>query len=415
MNDKFKWDHHSDQPYQLADKSYKKAMKKKHRADIWLLLVTNLFYFPLALIAAFFIKGKKVKRDKFFGLCVNLDKGDQQQQLIAELGCQQLQIRLPLADIDNLDKYVAFREEFAHCEVLINVLQDRNHIENHSLLLENTRKIFNAFAGSVATFQIGNAINRTKWGFFSVAEYLSFYQQVQQLRDSEFPDIKLVGPAVIDYEYHFTIRALFNGYRIKFDKLAALLYVDRRGAPENTQTGIFDTTRKIDFLYALAKLSGKSSDEIIISEANWPLSNTAPWAPTSETECIDEEDYANYLLRYYLLAFASDKVESVYWHQLIASGYGLVDAREGLVKRGAFYVFKTMLAQLQGSCVVSFRKEGDAHHLICSKADSVIEVLWNSGEQQQSLITEHRVIDKMGEALTGDIFIGQSPIYLIRD
>lgn len=415
MKNKFKWDSFSDQPYQLADKSYKKAMKKKHRFDILWLLLINLCCFPLALLASFFFKGRAQQRHQFFGLCINLDKGEQQRQLVTELGCKQLQIRLPLADIAKLDEYVAFRAQFSECEVLINVLQDREHIEDHRLLVTDMRKVFSAFAGSVSTFQVGNAINRSKWGFFSVAEYLAFYQQVQQLRDAEFSKVKLVGPAVIDYEYHFTIRALFNRYRVKFDKVAALLYVDRRGAPENPQTGIFDTSRKIDFLYSLVKLSTKTSDEIVISEVNWPLSKTAPWAPTSETECVSETDYANYMLRYYLLAFASNKVETVYWHQLIAPGYGLVDSRKGLVKRSAFYVFKNMLTQLQGTKVMSFTKVGNRYTLVCKSAVKWVEVHWYNGTQTETLVTEHLVLDKMGERMSGDITVSQSPVYLIRN
>jgi len=418
MKDKFIWDHHSDQPYQLKDSVYKKAMKKKHRKALWSLLAYNLLLFPIGLLSTFFFKGKKQPRERFFAMCVNLDKGEGQAELVKELGCSNVQIRMPLADIDKLQDYVQFTETFSDCHLLINILQDRENIEVQQLLTNNIRAIFTAFKGRTALFQIGNAINRTKWGFFSVDEYLKFYQCVQGIRDAQFPEIELVGPAVIDYEYHFTIRALFNRFSLKFDKLAALLYVDRRGAPENTQTAIFDTSRKIDFLYALCKLSPKSSTDILISEANWPLSGTAPWAPTSETECVSEEDYANFMLRYYLLAFASEKVESVYWHQLIASGYGLIDAREGLRKRSAFFVFKTMLTHLQGSVVESYTHTAGNHTLICVKDDRKIEVLWNHRQEQlysrDEQCTAKRVLDKLGEPIQGDTTIGASPIYILH-
>ncbi len=68
---------------------------------------------------------------------------------------------------------------------------------------------------------------------------------------------------MIDFEYYYNARAMFNFYDIKYDKISALLYVDRRGAPSNTQYKIFDTKNKIDLLYSLAKLSPKASDEII--------------------------------------------------------------------------------------------------------------------------------------------------------
>ena len=100
----------------------------------------------------------------------------------------------------------------------------------------------------------------------------------------------------------------------------------------------------------MLRLSPKSSTDIIITETNWPIKNTAPYAPTSEKECVSLESHANFLVRYYLLALASGVVKKVYWHQLIAPGYGLIDNREGkLIKYPSFYAFKNMLSVLQGA------------------------------------------------------------------
>lgn len=97
-------------------------------------------------------------------------------------------------------------------------------------------------------------------------------------------------------------------------------------------------------LYSLVKLSPKTETKIYITEVNWPLSDTAPYAPTSELECVDEEHYAKYMLEYYSIAKNSHKIERVYWHQLIASGYGLVDNRENKIRKTeAFYHYKRMI------------------------------------------------------------------------
>jgi hypothetical protein len=95
----------------------------------------------------------------------------------------------------------------------------------------------------------------------------------------------------------------------------------------------FSLIGKIKLLNALLSLSPKTANELIITETNWPIKNTAPYAPTSEHECVSEEDYAAFMVRYHLLAFASQRVSSVYWHQLIAPGYGLIDNREGIRKQ----------------------------------------------------------------------------------
>jgi hypothetical protein len=96
---------------------------------------------------------------------------------------------------------------------------------------------------------------------------------------------------------------------------------------------IFDTKNKIDMLYSLVRLSKKTTNDIYITEVNWPLSNTAPYAPTSEKECVSEEEYAKFMTQYLRIAKKSGKIKRVYWHQLIASGYGLVDNRYGKIRK----------------------------------------------------------------------------------
>ena len=109
--------------------------------------------------------------------------------------------------------------------------------------------------------------------------------------------------------------------------------------------GIFDTKNKIDMLYSLVKMSPKmKTDDIYITEVNWPLSGTAPYAPTSENECVSEELYSQYMLDYFQIAKDTNKIQKVFWHQLIAPGYGLVDNRDGKIRKTkAFYEFKKLL------------------------------------------------------------------------
>lgn len=342
MKPPFFWDGYSDQPHVLKDKAYKKRMRALQWKEYLKTFFTALFVLPVAFLH---MKFRTQKAPKAFdlGLCVNLDKGEEQVALVEELGVKHLLCRFPLWEMQNIEKYVAFLKRFGedkHC--VLCIMQDREHIEDLELISLHVRKVFELFSPFVREFQIGNAINRAKWGFFSVGEYLRFYARIQALKDKEFPKLSLLGPSIIDFEYHYTARALFNGYNVRFDKHTSLLYVDRRGAPSNTQLG-FNTLDKINLLYALCALSSKSSDDIYITEVNWPLSNTAPYAPTSEKECVSETDYATFLKTYIRTAKESGKVRKLFWHQLIAPGYGLVDNREGIRKREGFYAFKEVL------------------------------------------------------------------------
>ena len=342
----FIWDNYSDQPYILKDKVYKKKMRKKNIFDLFILFITNIFIFPFSILIMKLFNKKDQTIDKYFyGLGVNLDKGDMQQKLVEELGVKSLIIRIPLNDIANLELYYNFVKSFGDDkQILLNIMQDREHIDSKELLEKNIKKIFDKFQNHIDEYQIGTTINRTKWGFFSVKEYLKFYKTVQDIRDNKYKNIKLIGPSVIDFEYHFTIRALFNNFKIKYDKLSSLLYVDRRGSPYNTQMGLFDTKNKIDMLYSLVKLSPKmKSNDIYITEVNWPINNTAPYSPTSEKECVSEELYAQYMMEYFAIVKKTNKVKKIFWHQLIATGYGLVDNRDGkLIRRKSFYDFKKL-------------------------------------------------------------------------
>lgn len=411
INEKFPWDKHSDQPYPLRDKKYKTSMRKKNIKDYIPLIFYNLIIFPLALFFSFVFKSKQKTFPDFFALCVNLDKGEEQVTLVEELKCKNLQIRMPLCEIHRLDEYVSFVKKFKNKNILLTILQDREHIEDKVLLRKDITLIFSAFKGLITQFQIGNAINRSKWGFFSIGEYLEFYKVVQNIRDEDFSSYSLVGPSVIDFEFHFTIRALFNKHDVKYDKLGALLYVDRRGKPENTQMSIFDTSKKISFLHALGKLSLKSSSDILLTETNWPISNTAPYAPTSEKECVSLEDYTNYMLRYYFLALGSKKVQSVYWHQLIAPGYGLVDNRDGLKKRIAFDAYKTMLHFVQGASIENYSVSKDLHVLTCKKDKKSFDIIWCSSDRNIELEELDLVYDKLGKEIKENVKISQSPIY----
>ena len=345
----FIWDNYSDQPHVIKDKSYKRAMRKRYKNDFLKMVSTNIIMFPLSIgLMKLFPKKENntFNKEEFYGIGVNLDKGDFQQELIEELGVKSLIIRIPLSDIQNLDKYYEFAKSFGDDKkILINIMQDRQHIDDKDLLKLHIMEIFNTFKTITKEYQIGTTINRAKWGFFAVKEYLEFYKTVQDIRDDKYHTFSLIGPSVIDFEYHYTIRALFNNYDVKFDKLSSLLYVDRRGAPQNTQMGIFDTKNKIDMLYSLVKLSPKmKTDEIYITEVNWPLSGTAPYAPTSEHECVSEELYSKYMLDYFKIVKDTNKVKKVFWHQLIAPGYGLVDNRDGKIRKTkAFYEFKKLL------------------------------------------------------------------------
>lgn len=378
MKEPFSWDHYSDQPAIIRDKKLKHKMRLSALPSLIKTFLVALLVLPIAFVVTFFLPRKKIRGETFFGMGINLNNSPFiAPETIHELGVKKLLIRIPLWEMDRLDEYIAFINSLKEHQITVALLQDRAHITNHTLTKKHLTQIFQSLEGICNTYVIGSTINRAKWGFFSVNEYLKFYAVAHAVKKESFPNLKFIGSNVIDFELHFTTHTLFNLKDIYFDALGTLLYVDRRGAPENSQMG-FNLMGKINLIDALMRLSFKTANELIITETNWPIKNTAPFAPTSEHECVSEEDYAMYMVRYHLLAFATQKVACVYWHQLIAPGYGLIDNRDGvIVKRDAFYAYKTMLSHLSDATFKDYHEKRGEHQLICTTPRGRLNITWN--------------------------------------
>lgn len=379
MKSPFNWDHYSDQPSVIKDKALKRAMRRSALPSLIKTFLIALITLPIALLWMPFVRRRTINGEHFFGMGVNQDKEpNTTPYLLDELGVKKLLIRIPLWEMDRLHEYVAFIRSFTGKHITVALLQDREHITSPDMSRDHFIQIFEALEGVCDTYVIGSTINRAKWGFFSVNEYLDFYAIAYDLKRKRFPHLKLIGSNVIDFEYHFSAHTLFNLAKIRFDALGSLLYVDRRGAPENTQMG-FNLMGKINLLSSLISLSPKCTNELIITETNWPIKNTAPYAPTSEYECVSEEDYAAFMVRYYLLAFASQQVNCVYWHQLIAPGYGLIDNREGTIrKRSAYEAYRVMFSHLSDAQFIDFYHRADEYNLICSTPRGELQVTWST-------------------------------------
>jgi len=413
MKQPYIWDNYSDQPYPLKDKVYKKVMRKKAFPSLLSTALRSIVLFPIAIIMMPFIKNKKVDTEHFFCLGVDYQRDPQESILLVhELGVKHILVRIKLWEIDTLDELTSFLSHFKNTKITLKVMQDRENVEDLVLFRSNLQRIFSSLHDIVDIFEIGTTINRAKWGFFSVDEYNQFFQTAYMLKQEKYPNLDLIGSGVIDFEYHFTIHTLFNFYNYKYDGVSSLLYVDRRGAPENTQMG-FSTSDKISLLATMTWLSSKTKQKLYLTEVNWPISNTSPYAPTSEKECVDPDSYADYMLRYYLLSFASQQVDSLSWHQLIAPGYGLIDNRNGIKKYPAFNTYKTMIKYLNDAQFL--RLDINRGHYICQCLinKKLLQIHWSL--QTHSIKNEKyfEVYSRDGEKIEDEtLHIGSSPIYL---
>ncbi|HEX6199474.1 MAG TPA: hypothetical protein VF150_04355, partial [Thermoanaerobaculia bacterium] len=274
-------------------------------------------------------------------------------ELVAGLGPVPVLLRLHPWEPEGRDAEEALARELAgrgH-EVAFALPQNRELVRDRARWQEAVAEIAERFTPYGRSFQVGQAVNRSKWGIWTPDEYAALLADARERLRAARPDAEILGPAVIDFEYHATA-ALLNLRRpgLAFDAVSALLYVDRRGAPENRQAG-FDTVDKVVLLRAIAETGGNAaSPRCWITEVNWPL-REGPHSPAGRSVSVDEEAQADYLVRYYLLALTTGLVERVFWWQLVARGYGLAAPGEGgaLRARPAYRALAALVRELAGT------------------------------------------------------------------
>ena len=238
--------------------------------------------------------------------------------------------------------------------------------------------------------------------------------------------MKLLGGAVIDFDLQEHCGALFNPFPFRYDGYASLLYVDRRGAPENRQFG-FDLSGKIDLLARFVANSGKlpsrGKASLWITEVNWPLRDTGRHAPSLDDCRVGESEQLCFLVRYFLLALATGSIAACFWHQLVAPGYGLIDNRGGTVRRRpAFYGFATVCRLFNGADIEGFERQDDLgyYRLTARRGGAEIVALWRSGGTAAiPMPPGKRVISVDGEVMTigtgQSVEISDSVVYLVDD
>lgn len=218
--------------------------------------------------------------------------------------------------------------------ITIAFLQDRRAVREPDLWRRFVATSLEAVAGHVEAVEFGHAINRVKWGVWDRLEYTRLMAPLEALRRAH-PGLRWYGPSCIDFEYPAVLAALraLPG-TARFNGLAHELYVDRRGAPEHAQ-GCFSLLEKLALARAIAQTSGRTGDELVISEVNWPLAGTGVFSPVGapyespgprfDDPSVSESDYADFMLRYLLIALCSGFATRVFWWRLVAHGYGLID------------------------------------------------------------------------------------------
>lgn len=352
MSFEFRWNPYADQPHNVALREERLRHQLKYAGSYFGLIASNLRR-AVPILSLYHKYRKRMYKDQVrieepFAVSVSpsADRDEEILELLKEVGVRKSLVRVPSWEKDKLSTFEKFFERLSGqgIELTAALVQQRNDVLNPLSWQRFLEDVFSRFNKLSSFLEIGHAWNRTKWGVWDYREYLKLARPALPL--SEKYRVKLVGPAVIDFEFHL-YPAVLNS--VPFDKVSSLLYVDRMGAPENKQFG-WDASKKAALLKAVVDGSIGQDKEVWITEVNWPLKGTGKYSPASGKPNVSEEEQADYLVRYFVPCLASGFVKRIYWWQLAAPGYGLIDSRgKNWRKRPAFFAMKAMVKLLEGS------------------------------------------------------------------
>ena len=364
-----------------------------------------------------------------------------EQHLLAELGCTGVHIRLYFHEgLGILKEKCGIVQTLtaAGYKVAITLVQNRDAVLNPQRWEEFGMKALQQCGHSVYWVQVGQAINRSKWGCWNYKEAASLFEPIIRWKKA-FPEVKFIGPSLIDYEWDYLLgllQCLPKG--VTFSAASQALYVDRRGAPENKQ-GKAAAIDKLVKLRAISNLSPAFGEQLIVSEFNWPLQGTREWSPVgspyvtpgirTNDPSVSERDAAIFSLRYAFLGLASGAAASMVFWSLAAHGFGLVDpgtdaelSQQQWRKRPAFIAFSVFFTLLK-----------DAHFIRAIQADEIakawilefkdsnekhIAVAWSSDALANRPMVKldfevKTIVDAFGKTIADPAKLLTEPVYYI--
>jgi len=404
MSFKFEWNEFADQPHNVAPRSERMKFHLRHAGGYLRLFGSSLRVAVPALRryrryrqALYTLP---VEITKAFGLACSpaAERNGDVYRLLQESGARRTLVRVPSWERDRLDVYQKFIEALRGrgFDCLTALLQNRDDVAAPSAWRLFLEDVFSRFTGSGQVFEIGHAWNRTKWGVWDFREYLRLVRPAAELAVKY--GVKIAGPAVIDFEFHLyppVLRA------VSFEAVTSLLYVDRMGAPENAQAG-WTTPKKAALLRAAVDVTPNRGRDLWITEINWPLEGMGRYSPAPGKPCVSEDRQADYLVRYYILCLASGFIRRIYWWQLAAPGYGLIDNRDPVWrKRPAFEAFRTLALELEGSVFTGKADHPRAEIYLFRRGSEVFAVGWTRQGAAAHVFPQavSRIMDRDGRVL----------------
>jgi len=163
----------------------------------------------------------------------------------------------------------------AGVRVAVALVQDRQAVLRQDLWRAFLETVLAGVAGSVDRVEIGHAVNRVKWGIWSLAEHRRLLETAAGVAARSRRGVH--GPAAIDFEYPFLMAALKRSRRPAVRRAVA---PPVRGPPRRAgepQNGFSALEVRAGARYR--SLGSCCEDRLVVSEVNWPIKGTGVYSP----------------------------------------------------------------------------------------------------------------------------------------
>ncbi len=250
--------------------------------------------------------------------------------------------------------------------------------------------VMSRFSSHIKNYEIGSVPNRKKWSGYTIPDYIAALKIASETAKKY--DVNIFAPNIQDFEPFWQIAILdtIKDEGINIQGSTDNLFVDRAGQPESFDGHVLgrflknfakmDLLNKSRFLDLISERYGTKT--FICTFIQWNLDVPAPFYNSSPERRVNVDDYADYLVRYYVLSAAGGYTDRVYWGHYASYKEGIFDdshnpeyedapevhhkfiyhgSPETFKIRPAYNGYKTMTAYLRDSI---FKKNiSDIYHL----------------------------------------------------
>ena len=343
---------------------------------------------------------------------------DAHLEAILETGVRHVLLRLhPWDESHEEEERLAAALAENGIDLAVSLPQNRELVRDLPRWRAAVEELGDRFSRYSTDFVIGHAVNRSKWGVWTSAEYVRLFREAEdvlrRVAGRSHPrsgSDRLRVP--VDVGVPSALRPQFRRHREP--ALRRPSWGARKPAARARHG------RQDDALEGkVCDTCGRSKTPSWITEVNWPLWE-GPHSPAGRAVSVDEQAQADYLTRYYLLGLGSGLVDRIYWWRLVARGYGLttIEPDGRIRRRPSFDALRTLVRELDGAQSIgpAPAAEGVFVHQF-EKGDARIVAAWSleAGVEARLPFTPISGTDRDGRSLKvnpgPDVVLGPSPVF----